>query len=358
MQNLSVPNNLKIKSFSFDARPVSESSESASEAEKSKVRKKKRSHQRKEGKRHHKDHKHDKDHKRHDKLHDKRHDKLHDKLHDKGKEGQDEYRIDRKGQENNIKYDTVYGESIPFYNRFSNQILGISTKYRISEQKDLKYRYLFLTSNLPKKRLNYSLFMQKSRLIIRECASKLQGDYIKLQDSDSDSKKEVYKRVNMDLSLLNVKVRENPHDIKNWMELVEFQNTTRDTTPENLILEKQLFILEKALEHLPENVDLKILDLKISTKLLPEKEILEKWDRVLNRHLDSFKIWEEYITFRKSCYKSFSFTNMLDVFQDCFQNLHLETRKDEENFLLVFSKLTTFMDQAGINITRAKRELL
>jgi hypothetical protein len=254
------------------------------------------------------------------------------------------YSTDTKGQEKNIKYDTVYGETIPFYTRFYNQILGSKSNYRISKEQNT--RYLLLSLPVAQKRIKYSQFMQKVVIKIQESGSKIEGDYIKLQDSESGIQKEICK-TDIDLkSILNIKVRENPKDYRNWIELVEFQNTTRDSTSENLILEKQMFILEKALENLPQNVELLLKYLKISQKLLSDQEILDKWDRVLEFKKD-FKIWEEYILFRLGLYSCYSFTNMIQVFEDCFQNLNLETRQDGDNFLLMLSRLTTFLDQAG-----------
>lgn len=266
-----------------------------------------------------------------------------------GKRENASFVLDTAGDEMNIRYGAVYGLPIPSYRRVGTQILGSNSKYRIQSGKT--HERLLLLSKREDKRIKYSQFLQKVTIKVG-AQSDLLGDYVLLPQEDQSVKGDAgsvdSEEFNNKSRELNSKVMENPKDFKKWLELIEFQNKLKSSN--SGILEKQMSICEKGLQFLPLNVELWIKYLKICQKCQRDEEVLGKWDRVLNDFSLDYRIWEEYIEFRLGNFRSFSFTAMVQVFQDCFKSLfEFKNRNadDEEKILKFFSRLTTFLDQAG-----------
>ena len=268
------------------------------------------------------------------------------------------FEIDTVGEQLNLKYGTVYGVPIPSFNRWGDCILGSNSTWKID---GMKHKYLVLSKTI-QKRIKYQDFHQKVSVKVKGKDENMSQDFISFQDIYKEKVQEESFQVPVEdeefkknSHTLNNNVQSDPYNLENWLKLIQFQDQLAknkgDLSKDSLnrgIQEKKMYMYEKALEYLPENEVLISKYLSLCTKILGDAEILQKWDLILKEN-DSFRLWNEYITFRISNFASFSINAILQVFEECFiaQSKDIKDSKNQENLLYIFTRLAVFLYQAG-----------
>ncbi|KAF8730247.1 hypothetical protein HU200_017225 [Digitaria exilis] len=93
--------------------------------------------------------------------------------------------------------------------------------------------------------------------------------------------------------------RERPHDEKVWLAFAQFQDKVASTQPQKAArlqtTERKISILEKAVELNPDNEELLLCLLKSYGERDSTENLLGKWEQILMKHPDSFRLWKQYL---------------------------------------------------------------
>ncbi|XP_048342184.1 nuclear exosome regulator NRDE2 [Sphaerodactylus townsendi] len=170
----------------------------------------------------------------------------------------------------------------------------------------------------------------------------------------------------------NRKVREDPTDVKMWMDFVSFQDelmkapscySISDGEQEKrkrsfrLVLEKKLAILEKAVESNPNNVDLKLARLKLCTEFWEPSAVIKEWQKLVFLHPNNPALWQKYLLFCQSQYSTFVISKVHSLYGKCLSTLsavldgsmvsHPALPGTEEAMLAIYLQQCHFLRQAG-----------
>ncbi|XP_034957789.1 nuclear exosome regulator NRDE2 [Zootoca vivipara] len=170
----------------------------------------------------------------------------------------------------------------------------------------------------------------------------------------------------------NRKVREDPGDIKAWMDFVSFQDEVmrgpscyaisegeRETRKVSLklILEKKLAILERAIESNPNNADLKLARLKLCTEFWEPSAVIKEWQKLVFLHPNNPALWQKYLLFCQSQFSTFAVSKVHSLYGKCLSTLsavhdgsmvsHPALPHTEEAMLAIFLQQCHFLRQAG-----------
>ncbi|XP_063146288.1 nuclear exosome regulator NRDE2 isoform X2 [Candoia aspera] len=170
----------------------------------------------------------------------------------------------------------------------------------------------------------------------------------------------------------NCKVRENPRDVKAWMDLVSFQDELmrypscyaisegeREMRKKSskLILEKKLAILERAIESNPNEVDLKLARLKLCTEFWEPSAVVKEWQKLIFLHPNNPALWKKYLLFCQSQFSTFTVSKTHSFYGKCLSTLsavydgsmvsHPALPGTEEAMLAIFLQQCHFLRQAG-----------
>ncbi|CAL1288071.1 unnamed protein product, partial [Larinioides sclopetarius] len=130
--------------------------------------------------------------------------------------------------------------------------------------------------------------------------------------------------------MFNKKVSESPHDVKAWLEFVDFQDELYNaqvskegskSLPESYLIEKKVAILDKALKHNPKNVQLNVTRLNLCRHLWKADKVISSWDELIFLYPNNAEVWKEYIIFILSNLQYFSTSRILKVFAKCIRTL-------------------------------------
>nr|XP_020663249.1 protein NRDE2 homolog [Pogona vitticeps] len=170
----------------------------------------------------------------------------------------------------------------------------------------------------------------------------------------------------------NRKIRENPRDVKMWMDFISFQDELmtrpscytvgegeRETRKKSLklILEKKLAILERAIESNPNNVDLKLARLKLCTEFWEPSAVIKEWQKLVFLHPNNPELWQKYLLFCQSQFSTFTVSKIHNLYGKCLSTLsavqdgsmvsHPVLPGTEEAMLAIFLQQCHFLRQAG-----------
>ncbi|KAJ7345101.1 hypothetical protein JRQ81_001051 [Phrynocephalus forsythii] len=176
----------------------------------------------------------------------------------------------------------------------------------------------------------------------------------------------------MKVEEFNRKVRENPRDVKTWMDFVTFQDELmrgpscytigegeRETRKKSLklILEKKLAILERAIESNPNNVDLQLARLKLCTEFWEPSAVIKEWQKLVFLHPNNPELWQKYLLFCQSQFSTFAVSKIHNLYGKCLSTLsavqdgsmvsHPVLPGTEEAMLVIFLQQCHFLRQAG-----------
>ncbi|XP_062974026.1 nuclear exosome regulator NRDE2 [Elgaria multicarinata webbii] len=170
----------------------------------------------------------------------------------------------------------------------------------------------------------------------------------------------------------NRKVRENPKDVKTWMDFVSFQDELmrgpscytinegeRETRKKSLklVLEKKLAILERAIESNVNNVDLKLARLKLCMEFWEPSAVIKEWQKLVFLHPNNPALWQKYLLFCQSQFSTFVVSKVHSLYGKCLSTLsavqdgsmvsHPALPGTEEAMLAIFLQQCHFLRQAG-----------
>ncbi|XP_032240468.2 nuclear exosome regulator NRDE2 [Nematostella vectensis] len=174
-------------------------------------------------------------------------------------------------------------------------------------------------------------------------------------------------------SELNKKLRENPHDIAAWLELVDHQQEVvskgqlragftealneKKKRNQAVITEKQISVLEKALEQNPSSEILIHKHLELCSEIWSVEDLRQRWNKVVFTHPNKVNLWHEYLRFTQSRFSSFSFSKAQGAYAKCLSTLlalkegtfqsHQAQGDIESDMLDVFHQFCLFLKQSG-----------
>ncbi|XP_060576281.1 nuclear exosome regulator NRDE2-like isoform X2 [Ruditapes philippinarum] len=171
----------------------------------------------------------------------------------------------------------------------------------------------------------------------------------------------------------NKRLRETPSNVKLWLEFVRFQDklvlveneqVSVDDTEKGgkkpsarVVLEKNLSILDKALESNPADIDLLLAKIELESEVSDTFKMNKELEDLLFVHAANTKLWKFYLTFNQSRISSFSVTKMTKYYHKCFRTLlrilegDVQTCSVPENLeseiLDIFLQYCFFLKQTG-----------
>ncbi|XP_060734896.1 nuclear exosome regulator NRDE2, partial [Tachysurus vachellii] len=161
----------------------------------------------------------------------------------------------------------------------------------------------------------------------------------------------------------NKQLRENPSDVKMWLEFIQFQDelgsslSGQGAESERALLDRKLSVVERALQLNPGCVELKLHRLTLGRGLWDGPTQLKEWKKVVFIHPNSASLWKSYIQFTQSQFSSFSVPMVTSVYRKCLSTLsavqdgqllsHPPLPGTEHHLLDVFVRQCHFLRQAG-----------
>ncbi|CAG8742621.1 212_t:CDS:2, partial [Acaulospora morrowiae] len=163
----------------------------------------------------------------------------------------------------------------------------------------------------------------------------------------------------------NALLDQNPKDVNLWLEFIEFQDKSMqfgkskkaDAAATRLsINEVKLSIFEKSFEANPNDPTLLVAYLKCCEQVWDVPRLLTKWDQILKENPRNVTLWMQYLNFRQTNLVSFTVTQCIQVFEECFHTLRKEVLASpnyedrlriERIMIHVFQRACFLMFQSG-----------
>ncbi|XP_060076343.1 nuclear exosome regulator NRDE2-like [Ylistrum balloti] len=331
-----------------------------------------------------------------------------------GLEAEDAYRIDRKPNKNNYIYGSVVDRHVAKFKRHVDVCLAADDQLAVSlrEQKDQSSR--FKSHNRYYNKENRKLSRSAPDEVIpisKDCLSgsdsakefisvnkiksehqnqedgQLKGDvrdqlmdgkslaYVQgtgVIQSQQDNKPIVRSELWQKNADYNKRLRENPKDVKLWLEFVKFQDrflyedlSDEDHAgsmnvkklPKQVVHEKKVMILKKAMEANSSCVSLKLRYLELCQGNLEAAEVNKELESLLFVYPTDTTLWRQYLLYNQSHLATFSVTRVCKFYSTCIQKLigyqegsvfsHGSTDGLDRNMLDLFVQYCCFLRQAG-----------
>lgn len=166
----------------------------------------------------------------------------------------------------------------------------------------------------------------------------------------------------------NKHLRENPNDIKQWLEFAKFQIDAMDRNDfgndekhrkvtNALLLEKQMSIIDRAIENNPKSVELLVYKYNLCKDIWDTDKLMTEWKNVMFLHPNNTWLWKQYLLFFQTQFSAFTITKFTNLYKKCFDMLkkihdgsfqsHKPLPRMEENML---GKKTHFLTMNLINL--------
>ncbi|XP_059622663.1 nuclear exosome regulator NRDE2 [Phlebotomus argentipes] len=229
--------------------------------------------------------------------------------------GQENYYVDKKSEIGYLKIDKLYNPACPRYYT-SRVVLG-----KAPRSENVKYRRYF--TRKPKK---------------SDQVPDKEGKYQLSEEEFLEKNKE-----------LNAKVRQEPYNIANWVEFVEFQSLTlvKSSTTKVNIAERKMGILDKALTLNPANEELYAVYVDTITAVFPSFEVSKILDRLLAKDPVSFTLWNAQILATQGSMARCVVPDVLKLYDTCMSTMYRKLRNDS-TMLKLFTRCAFFLRQAGL----------
>ena len=321
-------------------------------------------------------------------------------LEDTSLKSQDAFRLDKRKVIENLQFDTLYRLDIANYLRSGNfKCLGLKrsqdfewndqrSKKQKMKQKDVKYRYFNAKKQkhvvgFEKDDAEEQLLL-KSGNISEECGEQVQGtqqlqipinfEKRKAESTNDTAGEQKQNEFSQTTEYLNQMLRQNPHDVNSWIQLVNLQDeaffnkegtllsATFNKSNELIgkhkaVTEKKMNILEKALAKNPNTTSLIAEYMKCCREILDPVEVQKKWDDFMFKNPNNGVLWQEYLMFLQSDLSNFSTTNVIIGYNKCFKTLlavsegTIKSFKPDNdlanNFMEIFIQYCLFLMDAG-----------
>lgn len=318
-------------------------------------------------------------------------------LEDSGLSTEDAFRIHRKPDVENLMYGSLYRLDVALFKiRKNTHCLGLGKRYvaNVDKKKNKKkasesryWRSTEIFSEVPE-------FIRPCRKTTKffvgniENYSYLPMDLPSKREEENESEVKGTERerdvesaggseeglMTQKTAELNRILRENPHDVKRWIELVKFQTEAinndditrvgytasgneRKKKNSKVIKEKQISVLEKALEVNPSSIELITYHLELCSDVWQDNQLVERWRKVVFNHPNKAVLWRKYLSFVQSRFSTFTFRKAQKVYNKCFSTLlpikegsfasHQAEEGIEEDMLDLFVQHCKFMKQSG-----------
>ncbi|XP_031560255.1 nuclear exosome regulator NRDE2-like [Actinia tenebrosa] len=318
-------------------------------------------------------------------------------LEDSGLSTEEAFRIHRKPDMENLMYGSLYRLDVALFKiRKNTHCLGLGKRYiangdkKRNKKKTLDSRYCRSTdvfSEIPE-------FIKPCRKSTKffvgniENYSYLPIDLLSKREEENESEIKGKERerdiesaggfedglMTQKTAELNKVLRENPHDVKRWIELVKFQTEAinnediaragytvsgneRKKKNSKVIREKQISILEKALVVNPTSIELVMYHLELCSDVWEDIQLMERWRKVVFAYPNKTVLWRKYLSFVQSRFSTFTFRKAQRVYDKCFSTLlpikeetfvsHQAEEGIEEDMLDLFVQHCKFMKQSG-----------
>eukprot|EP01134_Creolimax_fragrantissima_P005007 CFRG5007T1 len=245
------------------------------------------------------------------------------------------YKRDRQGDRENELFGKPYQGDVPSYNRsFKGLILGSGGRGGREEGKRRRpcMRYYEIQSSLDNVIENIVVPVseesdERNAMIAVDDFIPLLGTITVSEETDTVENQKMKKDAANEAQRLELSriVRENPHNISAWMQMVDFQAESLKKKHTKgmvkVVKERQLDILEKAL-HLNQNDEELILRrLSAARELLETSELAGLWRTAMFRFSASPAIWNGYLDMRETHFSSYTFSQMCSTWERCLATL-------------------------------------
>ena len=274
-----------------------------------------------------------------------------------GLEFKDAYRVDRKSDTNTWNYGSLYKGHVARYHDNYYDCYGRTTSVQVmmkekkSKKKDI-CRYFSKENHqifqspcsdrivpkvLPTRHVLSDVISVKEPTVEKwsvdirdQLLDEATAMYIQGKGTDSQTDDVMVTEGNIlyrTVAEFNRKTRENPHDVDMWIEFVDFQDklahediSNRQFT-ESSILDKKISIIQKAIEHNPGNITLKIKYLDLCKGTMAPESVIKEMEQLLFIHPTNMLLWKQYIIFHQSCLSIFTVSRVCKVYHKCFSKL-------------------------------------
>ncbi|EEZ98481.1 nuclear exosome regulator NRDE2 [Tribolium castaneum] len=163
----------------------------------------------------------------------------------------------------------------------------------------------------------------------------------------------------------NKKLAESPHDIKLWLEYVNFQDMVyqfektyrKGSIAKGLrvLAERKLAILDKALTHNQNCEELLRERLNVAVSIYPSDELQVQLKNLVDKDQGNIILWQGYIESIQCSMSHCNTPSVLDLYTKCLSILHklrrnssMEKAQLEENILKMLYQCGLFLKQAGL----------
>lgn len=163
----------------------------------------------------------------------------------------------------------------------------------------------------------------------------------------------------------NKTLTENPHDVKLWLEYVEFQDSVYQfeksyrkgsiAKAQRVLAERKIAILEKALTHNLGSEELLRERLKVAVSAFPSDELQAQLKKLVDKEQDNIILWQGYIEATQCSMSHCNTPAVIDLYSRCLQTLHKLRRAtisekylSEESILRMLYQCGLFLKQAGL----------
>ena len=226
-----------------------------------------------------------------------------------------QFYLDASPNKNNLYFGRPYKVPVPKYYIDSDICVGLSNR-----------TYVNLKSKKGKLRKKSS---RKDRYYLNK-----NKNYTTIEIED-DAK--------VQIAALNKCTKEQPEDIENWFNLVDFQNCLFEKSQIRTIHERKISILDKAIGANPNHLDLKLKRIQLLCAISQDSK--RDWDNLIFQHPLSLKCWLLYIESYMSS-SNFAVNKCLKVYAKCLRTFN-DLGASEHDKLVIIQKLIRFLMDCG-----------
>ncbi|XP_058810895.1 nuclear exosome regulator NRDE2 [Phymastichus coffea] len=151
-----------------------------------------------------------------------------------------------------------------------------------------------------------------------------------------------------------------PSDIQTWLEYISFQDQTIQISPfqsereklQQLVRQKKLSIVEKALALNNDSVDLLKMKLKILSELMPTDQYTNEIESMIQKDPKNIILWETLVTVIQTSCALFKISRVLNLYEKSFavlkKNRNLNSKLYDKQILALLYQCLMLLRHAGL----------
>lgn len=258
-----------------------------------------------------------------------------------------DYYFDTRGDRDNLIFGSLYRMDVARFYRCHTEfrtreyekglrhIFGSEDDVTVDEKERLEGRYWSAKYAALERRKDF----RRVQIVMHPSKSKgkkpflAPGDFIAVDDTDIQQEEDgqhIVREESWDDYVIrktrefNQSTRERPHDESLWIAFANFQDelikqASRKAAIQQAV-EKKVAVLEKALEHHPFSEDLLLLFLETCRKKDTATTLVSKWENAIKHNLGSYKLWREYLHFRRGEFSLFTVSSLQKLYIHALQS--------------------------------------